>query len=251
MYLLNDILNIILASFRIGAMITAMPVLGMSSYPVSLKAILALMLGASLVKFMGPLPDKLFYHNEVLALVVMREIGIGLFIGLCARLSFAVVSMSLEYASIQMGFSMANIFDPSSFSQVTVLGQLGMIMTVLIFFTANMHHDFFILIAKSYTTFPIGMPDFNLSSMTSTFIAFVKKVFDLSLRISMPVIVVMLIIHTVLGIIAKAAPQMNLFFNVAIIVNVVVGIILTMMMMPHILKGFINMEKMIIHSLSV
>lgn len=245
MPLLNDILNAILGAMRVGGLLVAMPVFGTSSIPVFVKVALALAIGASLHGFMGVIPESIFYHNDIIVLIVMRELGIGLFIGFTARLIFIVVSMSLEYAGIQMGFAMANIFDPSNASQVTVLGQIGSILAILIFFTTDMHHDFFALVAKSYQWWPVGLPDFNLSSMANQFVDLIKKAFEMSLRIAMPVMIVMLVIHTIMGVIAKAAPQMNLFFNVAIILNVVIGVIMVMMMLPQILNGVTQMEIII------
>ncbi|EKD41166.1 MAG: hypothetical protein ACD_73C00814G0002 [uncultured bacterium] len=251
MPLLNDILNAILGAMRVGGLLVAMPVFGTGTIPVFVKVALALAIGASMSGFMGIIPESIFYNNDIIVLIIMREISIGLFIGFTIRLIFVVVSMSLEYAGIQMGFAMANIFDPTNASQVTVLGQIGSILAILIFFTTNMHHDFFVLVARSYHWWPVGVPDFNISAMANQFIDLIKKSFELSLRIAMPVMVVMLVIHTIMGVIAKAAPQMNLFFNVAIILNVVIGVIMVMMMLPQILNGVNQMENIIKGSFGV
>ncbi len=245
MPVLGDILNVVLGSMRVGGLIAAMPAFGTGSIPVFVKAALALTFGVCLTAYLRPLPEGIFYHNEILVGIVAREIGIGIFIGICARLIFAVVSMGIEYASIQMGFSMANIFDPTNFSQVTVLGQVGSILSILTFFTLDMHHDLFLVVAKSYSWLPVAYPDFQTETLANIFIGFVQTTFVLSLKLSMPVLVVMLIIHTILGIIAKTAPQMNLFFNVAISLNVVVGVMFIYFMMPHFLKGIVVMGNIV------
>lgn len=230
---LDVILKVMVGTCRIGGLMLAMPALGAAQFPGPLKFLFAVSLGFILLPFQTPLPPVLWEQNGLLVLCMSREIGIGLFLGFCARFIFLVVTMSLETAGLQMGFAIANVFDPQNNSQISVLAQLGVVMTILFFFGANLHHDLFRALVKSYELLPIGLPDWNLAPFHKSVLGFLRSSFELSIRLAFPVLAAMLIIHVVMGIISRTAPQMNLFFNAAFALNIVAGLVLAALSFPE------------------
>lgn len=245
---LNYILLITLTSFRFLGMIIAMPLFSISSIPTPVKVILSLALAMVFVPFQPKLPPEIWDKNQILFLIIGREIGIGLIIGYIARFLFLAISMGLEFAGLQIGFAMANMFDPQNNAQISVLAQLGVTMMVLFFFATNMHHDFFVGLIKSYELIPLGLPEWKMGTLFKNLVYFLSSSFEIALRLSLPIMVSMLTIHFILGIIGRTAPQMNLFFNIAFIVNVFVGLILVIIMMPLVFPFIQNLfERMRSH----
>lgn len=231
---LDQILRTFIGSFRIGGMILSMPVFGTSPVPSSVKFFFAIALSAAMTPFQNHLPSEIWGRPEVLFLIGARELFFGLIMGFGMRMIFLLVTMALEFCGLQMGFSIANVLDPQNNSQISVLAQLGATVTVIFFFAANLHHETFIALVRSYQILPMGLPDFDMAIQMDRLFKFLAHAVELALKLSMPIMVVMLILHLILGVISKAAPQMNLFFNVAFFINVVSGILLTMLLMPRI-----------------
>ncbi len=234
---ITDFLQVIMGSFRVGGLLVSMPVFGVATLPNTVKIAFALGLGLIMRPFYGSIPMELFERNDFVLLMVARELGLGIFMGYCARFIFSAMSMALDFASMQMGFNMGSIFDPANNAQVSTLSQVGIVCGILFFFMNNFHHDLFLALVKSFEIFPIGLPDFNLAGMGANLVSFIQKAFELALRLSMPVMIVMLLIHVIMGIISKTAPQMNLFFNISFIVNVVTGLILVMLFFPKLIES--------------
>ncbi len=246
-----DILRISLGSFRMGGLLVAMPVIGTSALPRGFRFIFALAISSMISSFLPELPAGILQGN-LLFLVLMREIGLGLLGGFSIRFVFLLVTMALDFASIQMGFAIANIFDPQNNSEISVVAQLGAVLSIILFFSSNMHHDVFLALIKTYQIIPIGLPDWQVDLLSSRLIAFLSTIFSISLRLSWPVMVVMLTIHIIMGIISRTAPQMNLFFNVTFIVNIVAGFVLIVLTMPRIYSQMKQgMDRLVEHGLGL
>ncbi len=237
----GEIVKLIFGSFRMAGLLVAMPVIGASSMPVLVKVVLSIGLSASVVAFQPAMTQNLFEHNGIVILVAMRELGIGLFIGFMARFLFLAITMSLEFSGMQMGFGMASFFDPQSNSQTTVLSQVGLVMGILFMFITNIHHEIFMSLIKSFEVIPIGLPSWEFASMGKNLLYFVVTTFEIAIRLSMPVLAVMIIIHFVMGVISKTAPQMNLFFNVSFIVNFAAGLTLVALSLPSLMTALRQM----------
>ncbi len=231
---LADILKVILGSFRIGGLLIAMPLFGASPFPPQLKFFFAVSLAFMASRFFPPLSSALWENNGVILLVTARELCLGLFMGFGIKLIFLVMSMSLEFMGLQMGFGVASLFDPQTSSQVSVLGQLGVVLMILFFLSANLHHDLFYTLIRSYEKIPIGFPDWDFSKMIQNIVFSLKEAFEVSLRLSFPILFAMLTIHVIQAVIARTAPQMNLFFNVTFMVNIVAGLFLLSLQWPQI-----------------
>lgn len=228
----DELPKMMLGAFRVGGLLVAMPVFGTSPLPPMLKFFLAFAFSAALLPFQPAFPPELWGRSDLVLVLAVREIFLGLLMGYGVRFIFLMVTMALEFAGLQMGFSIANVFDPQNNSQVSVIAQLGATLSIMFFFAANLHHEVFLTLVRSYEVIPIGVPDWNFGLNIERLVSFLGMSFSVALRLSMPVMAVMLILHFVMGIMGKAAPQMNLFFNVAFIINVATGILLVALLIP-------------------
>ena len=108
--------------------------------------------------------------------------------------------------------------------QVTVTGNIYNYFVMLMLVATNMHYYIIRAIFDSFSYFNVGKAVFH-TSLKEIMVDFVANYFMIAVRIVLPIFCCMLIINVVLGVLAKAAPQMNMFV-VGIQIKVLVGLIL-------------------------
>ncbi|MBX7148469.1 flagellar biosynthetic protein FliR [bacterium] len=244
--MINNFMALSMSAFRIGAVLYAMPVIGTTNVTPFLRFILSISIAYIFFGQALSFPSEIWTNNYVLLMTLGREIAIGLWMGFTVRLLFLVVNMGLEFAGMQMGFTMANIFDPQNNSQVSVLSYIGLILGILLFFGSNFHYDLLMAIKRSYQVMPMGLPDWKLSGMMDLMMQMVQTCFVYALKIAMPVMAGMFFIQFILGVIARTAPQMNLFFNITFILNIVAGLFIVVLSLDKIIPYLNRYNDMLI-----
>jgi flagellar biosynthetic protein FliR len=203
--------SLIFIFLRVSAMIAVMPIFGGDrSIPVILKGGIALFITFMLFPFV-----KINYEYQSLGLIsmivsMMSEILVGVIIGFVARFIFAGIQFAGELIGFQMGFSVANAIDPMTSTQVSLISQFQYFMAILIFLILNVHHVFLSAIAESFDK--IAPLQFQMSGkLFQTLCIFSKDVFVIAVKISAPVVAVLIFTNIALGIVARTVPQINIF----------------------------------------
>lgn len=193
---------------RCGAVVAAMPVIGSTTVPPQLKVFVSLVLAFMLwpvVDLSGLKPPTTFFG---LVPLLLGEILIGVILGLAARLLLTSLQIMGQMAGFQMGFAMANVVDPMSGMQISVLGQFVYLIGVLVFLAVGGHHHFIRALADSFTLVPPG--EFGLSQgLATAMMDLTSQMFTLALRIGAPIIGALLFTSVIMGVLAKTVPQMN------------------------------------------
>lgn len=208
--------TLIFIFLRVGSIIMMAPVVGGVQTPMQLK--LGLIIIISLI--MLPLtPPVLMPANLVgLTFAVAGEVLIGITIGMVIRFIFTGVEFAGQLTGFQMGLGMANVFDPVNSAQVTVLGRLLGILTILIFLTVNGHLMVIMTVERSFELIPPY--SFNLSEpLVEGVLTSAKEIFMLGLKFASPMVAILIFTNIMLGILARTVPSMNMF---------AIGFILTM-----------------------
>ena len=152
--------------------------------------------------------------------ILILECFIGFSIGYVSNLIVNILQMAGSLIDVQGGFSMAQVFDPTTQSQVTLVSQFLMLVGMLFFILNDFHVEFLEIIIDSFTFIPIGS-----TLEVSSIISLVIKGIGIAVCIALPVIGVIFVIDIILGISAKTMPQLNLF-SVGYIVKIFVTLIL-------------------------
>jgi flagellar biosynthetic protein FliR len=209
---------------RIGAMIMMVPTFGDASIPASVKwglTILITLLLFPVVKAGIPPTGDLGFTSLVLG--IAGEMFIGIVIGFAARIMFAGIQLAGEMLGFQMGFSAASVIDPTSSIQVSVIAEFLYLMSLLLFMTVNAHHIFISAIAESYQAAPPLSVHFS-GPLLQTLVTLSKDVFVIAIKISAPVMAVLLFTNVAMGLVARTVPQMNIFI-VSFPLQIAVGLI--------------------------
>jgi flagellar biosynthetic protein FliR len=209
--LYNDIILYVLVFARIASALSILPILGSQSYPAQVKIGLSLLFSFLLMPTLKT--TNVAEASSVLFLLmdISKEIVVGLLLGFLASMLFAGIELAGQLIAIQMGFGMVNVLDPQSFQQVSLISQVKVLIASMLFIAIDGHHFLLEGLYQSFTAvpllgakFPREIFEINMHVGAMIFISAVK--------IGAPVIVTLLLTSVSLGLVARAVPQMNVFF---------------------------------------
>ncbi|RRN45137.1 flagellar biosynthetic protein FliR [Lautropia dentalis] len=194
--------------FRLLGLFTSAPLLSSRSIPVRYRVLAAGCL-ALLATPLAQQPAPSFTDPDFPALLA-AEVMIGLSIGLVCRMLLASVEMAGEIIGLQMGFSFAAFFDPSTSSNANAVGRLFNALSMTTFAVIN---GPLLLVAATMTS----IERLPVSAGVQQFMArldigaVISQVFELGLLMALPYMTLLLFVNLSLGLISRVAPQLNVF----------------------------------------
>jgi flagellar biosynthetic protein FliR len=193
---------------RLLAFISSSPIFSNKQIPHRVKIGLAMILSIIIAPTLAPIPNVSMGSPEGL-LIMVQQIIIGTAMGLTMQLIFSAVEMAGEFSGLQMGLGFASFYDPQNSSYSPVIAQWLGIIALLSFLSINGHLMMISAVAESFHTLPVGtmMP-------VKSFFALAHwggSIFANALQISLPLLAALLITNLALGILTRAAQQLNLF----------------------------------------
>ncbi len=202
----------LLIVMRVAFILFMMPLLGAINVPVLAKAGLTLTVSLILLPVVQIHP-ALFPSEPLHFLFLMIfECLIGFILGLSIKILFASVQLAGEFAGFQMGLAMAQIVDPQSGVDATLMAQFYYFLSLLIFLSVNGHHWFFKAVVQSFRLLPPGGLDLH-EGLYRYFVSLSGKMFLIGIKISAPVMAILILTQVAMGIIAKMVPQMNMLMT--------------------------------------
>lgn len=177
-------------------------------------------------------------YNTVLgySIIVMKEVAVGLFLGEGTQLVTTIVLFAGRIIDMEVGLSMANVFDPTTNQQSSITGVILQYGTMIILYTTGLHRFLLKAIAETYQLIPVNKVNFNLDHLLHTVITFLGDYIIIGFRICLPIFASITLMNIVLALLAKLAPQMNMF-SVGIQLKLLAGLtvlVLTIGMLPSI-----------------
>jgi flagellar biosynthetic protein FliR len=228
-------LNTWLTSFlwplaRILALLAAAPLLGNAAIPARVKIGLGVCLTLIVSPALGPLPKVEPGSMEGL-LILGQQIVIGLAMGFAMRIVFSAVEMAGEIAGLQMGLGFATFFSPRSDGSTLVVARFVGLLATLIFLAVNGHLLMLSVLTESFSVFPISTEPVSAAGW-QTLAHWGARIFEAGLGLALPVVTALLIVNLALGILTRAAPQLNIF-AVGFPITLMVGMIALMLSLPY------------------
>lgn len=207
---LQQFQDFLLCLIRVIALVAAIPAFAGIQMTAQIKIGIAVMTALLLFPAMAPYAPKASLSLTGLGLVVVNEVLLGTMIGLASQMVFAAASFGGTVIGYQMGFAAANIFDPQTTQQLSLMSQFVNILTLLAFLTLDVHHYFFRAVVDSFILLPPGLLDFSHGAVQEL-MRLASQMFILGVKFSAPVLALLLIANLVLGILARVFPQLNVF----------------------------------------
>jgi flagellar biosynthesis protein FliR len=206
---------------RPGMLVMLAPGIGGTHIPAPVKIALTVFLALGLlpaVTVPRALPDV------SLALVVAREVAIGLSLAFVLRALIVGAEFAGHLSGQQIGFSYGATIDPQSGVRNNMLAVLYGMLATIGFLAVNGHHAVIRALAASYAGLPIGIGHLNESILTSVR-NILGLVFIVGARLAAPIVIVLLIVELGVGLIARASPSLT-FMIIGYPIRIIVGLVL-------------------------
>ena len=226
----------LLILMRLMGMIWVAPFFSSYLIPMRVKLILGIMV--SIVMFPMVSVDMwggVFVGGlvEYIGLIV-KELLVGLSIGLMMSIIFGVFQLAGQFFSVQMGFGINEVLDPVSQSQVPLMGQFLVVLGTLVFLWIGGGELMIRVIFESYEKIPVlGFEGLVVGGVLNHLVLFFSLVFSMALKLSLPIVGVLLIVTLALGVLARFAPQMNILI-LGFPIYILVGLTVLTILIPEI-----------------
>jgi flagellar biosynthetic protein FliR len=192
---------------RVLALVATAPVLSHAAIPIRAKVGIALAITLAIAPVVSspPLAGLLEARGFV---SLIHNLLVGLSLGFAVRLVFVAVELAGQLIGLQIGLSFGGYFNPDSGESENVVSNFMAMLALLMFLAVDGHLMLLFALADSFRLFPVGAGG-PLDPLTLVRAA--PDVFSIALTISLPILAVMLLVNVVLGVMARVAPQLNLF----------------------------------------
>jgi len=196
---------------RVVALIQVAPLFSSRAIPQMAKLGFALFVSAAIFPWVAEQGYLLPENTVDYFLVVVGEAMIGIILGFFLNIIFAVFLVAGQFFSLQMGFGASQVFDPLAQIQIPLMGQFLNIAGMFTFLVISGAQK--LLLVGVYRSFQsIRAVDLvaGRSYLLSLFLRSLGELFVNSLTIAFPILGTLLLVSVSMGLLAKAAPQMNL-----------------------------------------
>jgi flagellar biosynthesis protein FliR len=217
---------------RISGLMVFCPFLGSSAIPIPLKAGLTLLMTILLHPLHGP--ARLALDPWQWAGVALSEVMIGLLLGLAANFLLEAPMMAGQILGVQMGYSLAVLFDPQTLADTPVLSEFHRLAALLIFLQLDVHHWLLRALVRSFAYLPAGEVNMTLAAV-SGLLHGAGGIFLAGVQIAAPALVATLIADAALGFLGKASPNLPVLFIGLAVKNLLgLGVLITVVAYwPH------------------
>ncbi len=222
--------QILLGFARASGMIMTAPIFQSRNIPPQIKVVLAFGLALVVAPFIAGVIDLNRFTFGMAVFTLLQEILTGLIMGFMISLTLYAIQIAGYYFDVQMGFGMINILDPTTGTQMPLMGQINYIMATLIFLAINGHHTVISSFIQSYQVIKPGMFLIRKEAVGVFVMAF-SNMFYFGFKIGIPIIGTIFLADVAMGIIAKLIPQINVFV-MGYPVKIVLGLTMFIFFIP-------------------
>jgi flagellar biosynthetic protein FliR len=223
---------------RVGTFLTVVPVLGGAAIPRTVKMGLSLALA---VLFISEDNGALAGDGHALttwfglSVALGREMILGMVLGFAMSLFLLPAHIAGEFISQEAGLSFANSVSATGSSTGSALAGLFETTASLIFFALDLHHVFLLVLQETFRMAPIGqgmrLPNWDLVMATGA-------AEEAGLLLAGPVALCLFLSTVVMIVMARVAPQLNLY-SFGLPLRVLVCLIVLPLLLPQIVMGMI------------
>lgn len=237
---------------RIFGVLIVDPFFSNNAIPVRVRVGFSILLALLLAPNLGPLPQVAVVSPEGL-IIVLRELLIGLSIGFVVRIVFSTMEMAGQLAGLQMGLGFASFYDPQHAANTGIVAQFLGLFMLLVFLALNGHLIVLRALIESFVQLPIStsLPGAGGMKMVADYGA---VIFRAGVMLSLPVLAALLITNLAIGVMTRAAPQLNVFaigFPITIAIGAVALYLSLPLLVPHIEAMLADMTRFFLKLMQV
>lgn len=213
---------------RILAVMASAPVFNNVGTPIRTRLAIGLALGLAVIPTVS-VPAGIEPGSWRGLAVLGQEVLIGLALGFALRVVFAAVDVAGELIGLQMGLGFAVFYDPGSSGQTAVVAEFLGLLATLVFLALNGHLMVVSVLSESFAWLPVG--SLAATGNWGALARWGTTIFAAGVLLALPLIATLLVTNIALGVLTRAAPQLNLF-AVGFPVTLIVGFGMLVLAMP-------------------
>lgn len=218
--------------------------------PVRIRLAAGLAIAMAVLPALPPMPAIPVDSWHALG-VLAHQFLIGAAIGFTIRLVLAAVDLAGEMIGLQMGLSFAVFFNPTTGGQSSVVAEFLNLLTLLVFLALDGHLMLIKILVQTFQWLPVG--EATAAQGWLVIVRHASVMFVAGVLMALPMIATLLIANIGLGVLTRAAPQLNLFavgFPVTLTVGFIVLLVSLSVLAPalHSLieQGFSAIEALLL-----
>ncbi|MFZ6659018.1 flagellar biosynthetic protein FliR [Undibacterium sp. TJN19] len=200
---------VLLCTLRLAALLLMTPIWQALGLPVRIRVLLVATLAMALVSGMQlavvHAPTDLFS----LVMAGVGEVMLGALMAFGIFVAFAAFSFAGNMLDLQIGFNIANIFDPTTRSRSPLIAALLGMVALALFFTMDAHHTMLRGLAFSFEKIPLG----QMLQLPSPMLLAKQfgTVFSYGLMLAAPAFFCLFLVEMSLAVLSRNLPQLNIF----------------------------------------
>lgn len=223
----------LLVLVRIASFVAVAPFFGLNSVPTRVKAGFSALFAILIAQVM---PGELAYDGVIgYAVIAVKETITGLTLGMMANACTYIIGFAGHMIDMQIGLSMAQEYNPMTRTQDSITGNMYYYAIMLLLIISDLYHYIIKAAADSFTLIPVNAQLFQWEYLADGMITLIADLFIIGFRIMLPVFACCMVMNCILGIMAKVAPQMNMF-AVGIQIKIFAGyavLVVTVLLLPR------------------
>lgn len=209
LFSMKEIIRFALVLLRVSGIIVIAPVFGSRAIPIPTKVVIALVSTVALVPSvpLTQIPDDLGLLTVLTC--SLSQIVFGMTLGLASSFIFAALQLAGQIISLQLGFALIHLIDPTSEVEMPVFSFLNENLGLIFFMLLGGHHWFFLAVSNSFSFLPILGVTLK-GGIVQEVIRLSAQIVVTGVQIAGPILAVVIIADVVMGIIGRAAPQIHI-----------------------------------------
>ncbi len=199
-----------LALTRVLALLIQVPVLAGRATPDQVKIALGILVTIVIIPWQ-PLPaDAPTLDLINFAAAIFREVLIGTLAGFAASLIFGALQIAGTMMGVGSGFAAGQILNPTLGDTGSAMDQVFVILATLLFLVMDGHHVFLMGVQRTFIAVPLGQPLPALDM--ARLVNMSSELITAGVQMSLSVMGTLLLTDITLGLLARVAPQIQVFF---------------------------------------
>ncbi|MBW8014768.1 MAG: flagellar biosynthetic protein FliR [Planctomycetes bacterium] len=235
------ILAFVMVLTRVSAFMISAPIFSWVAIPMRIRVAVAF-LTSIFFAMITPAAESV---NSIISvfLLLANEAVYGIALGLSTTLLYSAVKMSGRIAERQMGMAMAEVMDPFTGERAQPIGMMMEILFIMLLLSVDAHHLFLKTIARSFEVFaPGSIPE--VAMLVKGIVSAGSMMLVMALKLAVPIMGVFMVMTVVLGVLARIAPEMNIFF-LSFPIRIGLGLIMITYLVPFINSYTVQFAKLL------
>lgn len=230
----------VLVLTRMSGLFIIAPFFRGPSTPQRLKLLLALGLTVCVApQLRGQGPEALAVLSQPVSatIALAAELTIGAAVGFLVALIVGAVQTAGYLISLDMGMTIANVLDPVSNLQTSILGQLKSSFAVLVMLLLDIHHHLIRVLTESFRWLPFGwLGRVGVESAVGAHLQEIAEeqgdlLFSTAVHMALPVTVTLLLVTVAMAFLARTVPEMNIFM-LGFALRILIGFWVVVLLFP-------------------